>query len=132
MYGRSNHCVYNINYHIVFCPKFRHKIIKGMVEDVVKQLIREICNTYGYALIQMESMPDHLQIFLSAPPTVAPAEIVTKLKSIIANRVFATVPWLKKKYFWGSGLWSRGYLPETSALKLFVDISTPRNPPGRR
>jgi REP element-mobilizing transposase RayT len=51
MHGRTNHCVYNINYHIMFCPKFRHKIIKGLVEDVVKQLIQEICNTYGYTLI---------------------------------------------------------------------------------
>jgi hypothetical protein len=51
MHGRTSHCVYNINYHIVFCPKFRHKIIKGLVEDVVKQLIQEICNTYGYTLI---------------------------------------------------------------------------------
>ncbi len=109
MYGRTNHCIYNINYHIVFCPKFRHKIIKGMVEDIVKQLIQEICNNYGYTLIQMESMPDHLHIFLSAPPTAAPAEIVTKLKSITANRIFTVFPNLKKRYFWGSGLWSRGY-----------------------
>jgi putative transposase len=41
--------------------------------------------------------------------TTAPTAIVTKLKSITANRVFAVFPNLKKKYFWGSGLWSRGY-----------------------
>lgn len=46
---------------------------------------------------------------LSAPPTVAPTEIVKQLKSITANRAFAKFPGLKKKYFWGSGLWSRGY-----------------------
>jgi REP element-mobilizing transposase RayT len=67
----------------------------------VKQTIQEICNTYGYSLIQMEVMLDHLHIFLSAPPTVAPTAIVTKLKSITANKVFATFPRLKKKYFWG-------------------------------
>jgi REP element-mobilizing transposase RayT len=80
-----------------------------MVEDVVKQVIQEICNTYGYTLIQMEVMPDHLHIFLSVPPTIAPTEAVTKLKSITANKVFAAFPNLKKSYFWGSGLWSRGY-----------------------
>ena len=109
MEGKINHCVYNINYHIVFCPKYRYKIIKGRIEDTVKQVIREICTTYGYTLIQMETMPDHLHIFLSAPPTVAPTEIVRILKSITANRIFAAFPWLKKKYFRGSGLWSRGY-----------------------
>ncbi len=109
MEEKINHCVYNINYHIVFCPKYRHKIIRDKVEDTVKQTIQEICLTYGYTLIQMEAMPDHLHIFLSAPPTAAPTEIVRKLKSITANRILAAFPGLKKKYFWGSSLWSRGY-----------------------
>ncbi len=109
MNGKTNHCVYNINYHIVFCPKYRHKVITGRVEDTVKLTIQEICNTYGYTLIQMETMPDHLHIFLSAPPTVAPTGIVRKLKSITANKIFSAFPGLKKKYFWGSGMWSRGY-----------------------
>jgi putative transposase len=92
MHGRTNHCIYNINYHIVFCPKFRYKIIKGMMEDIVKLTIQEICTTTIYTIIQMEAMPDHPHIFLSAPPTVAPTEIVTKLKSITANKVFAAFP----------------------------------------
>ncbi|SFG28341.1 Transposase IS200 like [Desulfotomaculum arcticum] len=54
-------------------------------------------------------MLDHLHIFLSAPPTVAPTDIVRKTKSITANKIFATFPGLKKKNFWGSGMWSRGY-----------------------
>nr|WP_083773358.1 transposase [Desulfofarcimen acetoxidans] len=40
----TNHCVYNINYHIVFCPKYRRKAIAGKVEDAVKQIIQEICD----------------------------------------------------------------------------------------
>ncbi len=74
-----------------------------------RQKIGEICESYGYTLIQMETMPDHLHIFLSAPPTIAPAEIVRTLKSITASTIFKTFPQLKRKYFWGSGLWSRGY-----------------------
>ncbi|MCS5696927.1 IS200/IS605 family transposase [Desulfofundulus thermocisternus] len=75
MNGKTNHCVYNINYHIVFCSKYRHKVITGRVEDTVKLTIQETCNAYGYTLIQIETMPDHLHIFLSAPPTVAPTGI---------------------------------------------------------
>lgn len=114
MERKTNHCVYNINYHIVFCPKYRHKVIQGRVEEVIKSSVEETCDTYGYTLIQMEAMPDHLHVFLSAPPTVAPTEIVRCLKSISANRVFTTFPGLKKKYFWGSGLWSRGYYIDTA------------------
>jgi len=114
MDGKTNHCVHNINYHIVFCPKYRHKMIKGKVEDLVKQTVQEICTISGYALIQIETMPDHLHIFLSAPPTIAPTEIVRKLKSITAIRILATFPRIKKKFFWGSGLWSRGYYVGTA------------------
>ncbi len=80
----------------------------------MKQTIQETCTNYVYTLIQMETMPDHLHIFLSALPTVAPTEIVRKLKSITANRIFTTLPGLKKKYFWGSGMWSRGYYVGTA------------------
>jgi len=100
--------VCNINYHIVFCPKYRHKVITDKVKDTIKQVIQEICNTSGYTLIQTKTMPDHLHIFPSAPPTLAPTDIVGKLKSITANKIFAACPDLKKKYFWGGGLWSRG------------------------
>jgi len=109
MENKANHCVYNINYHIVFCPKYRRKVIDGKIEEIIKQTVNKICESYGFSLIQMETMPDHLHIFLSAPPVVAPAEIVKTLKSITANTVFKTFPRLKRKYFWGSGRWSRGY-----------------------
>jgi len=109
MERKINHCVYNINYHIVFCPKYRHKVIRDDVAEAIKDVVQEICATYGYDLIQMETRPDHLHIFLSAPPTVAPTEIVKRPKSITANRIFAAFPGLKRTYFWGSGFWSRGY-----------------------
>jgi putative transposase len=127
---KTNHCIYNINYHIVFCPKYRHKVIRDQIEDAVKQTVQEICDTYGYSLIQMEVMPDHLHIFLSAPPTIAPTEIVRKIKSITANKVFATFPRLKKKYFWGSGYGAEVTilaLLETLAPKLSANISKPRS-----
>ena len=59
-------------------------------------------------------MPDHIHLFVSAPPTIAPTEIVKILKSISANRIFKTFLNLKKNKFWGSGLWSKGYYVGTA------------------
>jgi putative transposase len=104
-------------------------VILGKIEEVIKSSIEETCDTYRYTLIQMEAMPDHLHVFLSAPPTVVPREIVRCLKSISANRVFTTFP-----YFWGSGLWSRATilaLQEVSVPKLSADTLKPKNLPGR-
>ncbi|WP_207637585.1 IS200/IS605 family transposase, partial [Desulfotruncus alcoholivorax] len=97
MENKANHCVYNINYHIVFCPKYRRKVINGKVEEIINQTVGKICESYGFSLIQMGTMPDHLHILLYAPPTVAPAEIVKTLKSITANTVFKTIPGIKKR-----------------------------------
>ena len=59
-------------------------------------------------------MSDHIHLFISALPTVAPVDIVRKLKSISANHIFKTFPNLKKTKFWNSGLWSRGYYVGTA------------------
>jgi len=59
-------------------------------------------------------MPDHIHLFVSAPPYIAPTEIVKTLKSITANKVFRTFKNLKSKKFWGSGLWSKGYYVGTA------------------
>jgi hypothetical protein len=75
----------------------------------------------------MEVMPDHLHIFLSAPPTIAPTEIVRKLKSITANKVFAIFPKLKKKYFWGGAEVTILALLETLAPKLSANTSKPKS-----
>ncbi|MDQ0287355.1 REP element-mobilizing transposase RayT [Desulfofundulus luciae] len=105
------------------------------MEDTLKWTVQEICDPYGYTLLRMEAMPDHLHIFLSAPPTAAPTDIVKKIKSITANRIFAAFPGIKKKYFWGSGLWSRGYYIGTAGnvgaetIRKYIE---PGNPAIRR
>lgn len=70
-------------------------------------------------------MPDHVHLFISAPPTVAPVDIVRKLKSISANEIIKGFPKSKQSKFWGSGLWSRGYYIGTAEqylLKQFKSI----------
>ena len=110
----TSHSKYNINYHIIFCPKYRHSIFKNELEYELLKCFKVICHCYGYQLIEQEIMPDHIHLFISAPPTVAPVDIVRKLKSISANEIFKGFPKLKKSKFWGSGLWSRGYYIGTS------------------
>lgn len=68
----------------------------------------EICESYEWEVLALEVMPDHLHLFVSAPPKIAPMTIASTLKSIIAVDVFKTFPWLKERKFWGSGLFSRG------------------------
>lgn len=110
----TSHSKYNINYHIIFCPKYRHNIFKDELEYELSKCFKVIFYSYGYELIEQEIMPDHVHLFISAPQTVSPVDIVRKLKSISVNEIFKGFPNLKKSKFWGSGLWSRGYYVGTA------------------
>ena len=110
----TKHGKYNINYHLVWCPKYRHDVLVGDVQAFLKELIPVICTHYGYDLLNLEVMPDHIHLFVSAPPYIAPADIVKTLKSISAPEVFRTFKDLKSREFWGSGLWSKGYYVGTA------------------
>ena len=105
---KTKHSVYNLNYHIIFVTKYRHNVIVNKVEEFVKAKLEELCILYGWELISMEVMPDHIHIFVTAEPIIAPLAIASTLKSILTVEVFKQFPKLKKKYFWGSGLFSRG------------------------
>ena len=105
---KTKHSVYNLNYHIIFITKYRHNVLIGKIEEYAKSKLEELCMFYGWDLISIELMPDHIHMFVSAEPKVAPLAIASTLKSILTVEIFRKFPTLKQQYFWGSGLFSRG------------------------
>lgn len=81
----SSHCKNNINYHIIFIPKYRKRILVGEVVDVLKSIIQGQCEELGLEMLALEVMPDHIHLFVSANPTHKPCEIVQKIKENIEN-----------------------------------------------
>ena len=104
----TKHSVYNLNYHIVLVTKYRHKVLTGDVETFVKTRLQELCNQYGWELLAQEVMPEHIHLFVSAEPKIAPLSIASTIKSILAVDVFRKFSTLKSN-FWGSGLFSRRF-----------------------
>jgi len=113
---KTKHSAYQINYHIVFCPKFRHNALSEPVQIALKEIFVQIANGYEFEILALEIMPDHVHLFVSAKPMIAPTTIVKTLKSISTVQIFYAFPMLKKKYFWGTGLWSRGYYVGTAGV----------------
>lgn len=105
---RTAHSVYNLNYHIVLVTKYRHQVFKGEIAEFCKTQIGEICTKYGWEVLALEVMDEHIHLFVSAPPKVSPLGIASTVKSILAVKVFTTFKTLKQQYFWGSGLFSDG------------------------
>ena len=87
-YHSASHCKYLIQYHIIWCPKFRFSVLQGNVDAALKQILQKICDDYGYKIKALEVMPDHIHIFVDVPQTVAPCDVVRTLKSISAIELF--------------------------------------------
>ena len=112
---KGYHCKHNINYHIIWIPKYRKKILVGKVKQVLKEIIEGQCEEMQLEKLALEIMPDHLHLFIGARPTDRPCQIVKKLKgntSIQLRRVFPDTRYLGYKQHFGNGfanLWARGY-----------------------
>ncbi len=111
----SHHCKFNINYHLIWIPKYRKQILTGKVKEVLKTLIKGICYDNQLDMLALEIQPEHLHLFIGAKPTNNPADIVKRLKgntSIQLRRCFTDVRYLGYKQHFGKGfdnLWARGY-----------------------
>ena len=112
-YHGAYHCKYLIQYHIIWCPKFRFPVLKENIEASLKQILHNICEKYKYRIKALEIMPDHIHIFVDVPQTVAPCDVARTLKSLSTIELFRIFPTLKKFYARCGVLWSRGYFIST-------------------
>ncbi|MFX3623231.1 MAG: IS200/IS605 family transposase [Ectobacillus sp.] len=88
-------------------------MLKESVGVQLKRILYDISQRYEHEIIEMEIMPDHIHIFVSVKPTVAPTDIVRTYKSISAILLFKEFPELKNFYGRVGSLWSKGYFVST-------------------
>ncbi|MFI8708677.1 IS200/IS605 family transposase [Bacillus sp. NPDC077411] len=89
-------CVYNVNYHIVWSVKYRRKLLTGKIEQYLKELFQEFVNEKGFEVVMMEvGEQDHVHVFASTHPKVAPSYIVKMLKGISGRKLFLEFPKVK-------------------------------------
>ena len=82
---RTRHSAYNINYHFVWIPKYRRKVLVNAVAVRLEQLIREKTVELGGEILNLTIQPDHVHLFCSFPPTMAPYQIMHRLKGYTAH-----------------------------------------------
>ena len=109
----SRNCVYQTAYHVVWCPKYRKRILTGDVALTLGSLLAEICAERGYAVLTKEIQPDHIHLFLSFPPSESIANVVRVLKGATARKLFVAHPELKQT-LWDGHLWSPSYYVGTA------------------
>ena len=106
------HSSYRCEYHIVFAPKYRRKIIYTELKADVGAIIRKLCGEMKVEILEAEACPDHIHLLVSIPPYMSVAQFVGTLKSKSALMLFDRHANLKYKY--GSrNFWCRGYYVDT-------------------
>lgn len=99
-------------YHIVFCPKYRRKIIYNKIRKDIVDIIKELCKYKGVEIIEGHAMPDHIHLLLSIPPKYSVAQIMGYLKGKSAMMIFDRHANLKYK-FGNRHFWATGYYVST-------------------
>jgi putative transposase len=108
---RTRHAAYNINYHFVWIPKYRRKVLVNAVATRLDELIREKTSELGGEVLNLTIQPDHVHLFCSFPPTVAPYQIMHRLKGYTAHELREEFPHLKSRL---PNLWTRSYFVGTA------------------
>ncbi len=104
---RGTSAVYEVAYHIVWCPKYRRSLPES-AQATVRITVLAVAQARGWDLREMEVMPDHIHLFLSAPPTESPTGMVKVLKGITGQTLFASHPRLRE-VFRNGHVWSPSY-----------------------
>ena len=110
------HSLYECKYHIVFCPKYRYKILQSEVANYVKQQVYRLSNEKNdVEVLEVNVQAEHVHLVASIPPKYAVSQYMGFLKGKLALRLFDRYPQLRKRY-WGQHVWSRGYCVSTIGL----------------
>jgi len=118
---RTSHAVYDTKYHIVWTPKYRKWILRGDIQQRVRELFQEIANNHDIDIDTMEIAPDHVHLFVSFPPRYSIANVVGKLKSISASVIFREFPEVKHQ-LWGGEFWEDGYFVRTVGDNVTAEV----------
>lgn len=127
-YRRTATTVSLINFHFVFCPRYRRKVLIKQVEIRFKELLAEICHQKDWNIVAMEVMPDHVHLFLNCLPTDSPSDIMAKVKGVtsrIMRQEFKHLAHLPS-------LWTRSFFVSTAGnvsaetVKRYVEAQKKR------
>jgi putative transposase len=109
-YRHTTTSVSLINYHLVWCPKRRRRVLVNAVQARLDAMIHEVAAELDCTVLALESIPDHLHLFISAPPTWAPQQLVRRIKGRSSRVLRQDFPHLRRL----PSLWTRSYFVSTA------------------
>lgn len=115
-YKKLSPVIYKCEYHIVWVPKYRLRILKGTIKELLEQDIRMLCEWKQCEVNELNIQDNHIHLLISVPPKLSISNLMGILKGKLAIKIFKSYPQLKKKPYWGNHFWARGYFVSTVGL----------------
>lgn len=110
-YHTDHSIVYSCQYHVVFCPKYRRKVLSEAIAERLKELLIEKQDEYGYVVMEVSVQPDHVHLLLDVDPRVGINVVVGKIKAYTSHALREDFPHLKKRL---PTLWTRSKFISTA------------------
>ena len=115
----NRNIVYNCHYHIVFCPKYRRRVLVDGVDTRLKTLIAQLVEKWGQTLVEVEVMPDHVYFLVNVDPQFGIHRLMKLIKGCSSRFLRQEFPVLKRKLL---SLWTNSYFVSTTGGAFFSII----------
>ena len=115
-FRKLSHTLWHCQYHIVWVPKYRFRILTGKVATEVKRCIRAFSEQKKCEVVELNVQVDHIHLLVMVPPKISISDFVGIVKGRTAIRVFNKFKELKNRPYWGNHFWARGYCVDTVGL----------------
>jgi putative transposase len=115
-FRKLSHTIWFCQYHIVWTPTYRFRILRGRLVAEVESCIRAFCQHQRAEVLELSIPLDHVHLLVVVPPKISISNFVGTAKGRTAIRVLNKFKQLKQKPYWGNHFWARGYCVDTVGL----------------
>ena len=123
-YKSNRNVVYSCKYHVVFCPKYRRRVLVDGVDERFREIAQQVADEMRFDIIEMEVMPDHVHMLLEVDPQLGIHKAVKRIKGRTSHDLREEFPWLKRRI---PSLWTNSYFVSTvggaplSIVKQYIE-----------
>jgi len=124
-FSKLLHVIWHCEYHIVWVPKYRYRILKGQIAFELTKSIRVYSERLGCELVELNVQEDHVHLLVKVPPKVSISKLMGIVKGKTALQIFRQFSYLKDRPYWGNHFWAKGYCVHTvgvdaEMIRLYV------------
>lgn len=123
-YKSNNNVVYSCKYHVVWCPKYRRRVLVDGVDVRLKEICRQVADELGFEILEVEVMPDHVHMLMEVDPQLGIHRAVKRMKGRSSHDLRREFAWLRRRL---PTLWTNSYFVSTvggaplEAVKRYIE-----------